>query len=323
MRTRHLFLVAAVSLGLVSAAAAQDNFPSRAIRIVIPFTAGTGSDTIARAMAPHLSQALGVPVTVDNREGASGMIGTQYVAKSPPDGYTVTLAATNMVTTSFVTEPPPYSPTKDFVTLGQIATIPMVFMASPTGPYQGWMDVVNAAKANPGKLNYATSGKMGTSHLFTEEVMKSFGFKAKDVHYKNAGQAVIDTSQGQPDFLLSNIPIASGMLQSGKIRAIAVGSTKRLASMPTVPTLAELMGNPNYSIVLWYGWFAPAGTPPAVQAKLYDAIQKAMAAPDVRARIAMNGGEVDIKSPEYLAKVVAADTEKYGKLISELGLNKP
>ena len=105
MRTRHLFLVAAVSLGLVSAAAAQDNFPSRALRIVIPFTAGTGSDTIARAMAPHLSQALGVPVTVDNREGASGMIGTSYVAKAPADGYTILLAATNMVLTSFVTDP--------------------------------------------------------------------------------------------------------------------------------------------------------------------------------------------------------------------------
>ena len=319
-----LATAAACAFGAVAPVQAQqDNYPSRPIRIVIPFVAGTGSDGVARAMLPSLSQTLGVPVTVDNREGASGMIGTAYVAKQPPDGYTILLAATNMVLTSFVTEPAPYDPVKDFVTIGRIATVPMVMLTSSKGPFKTFNEVVAAAKAAPGKLNYGTSGKMGTSHVFTEQLEKQFGFDAKDVHYKNPAQAIIDTAQGQPEMLLSNIPLAIGMIQKGDVRVVATGSAKRLASMPNVPTFAELSGKPDFTTVLWYGFFLPTGTPAAVRAKLTDAVAKAMQVPDVRTKIELTGGEVDIAPAEVFAKEVQADTQTFGKIIRDLGLNKP
>ncbi len=322
-RTLGTAILATAAAAAAAPAWAQDSFPSKPIRIVIPFVAGTGSDGVARSMTASLSQTLGVPVTVDNREGASGMIGTSYVAKAAPDGYTILLAATNMVLTSFVTDPPPYDPVKDFTNLGRIATVPMVMLTSSKGPYKSFTELVQSAKAAPGKLNYGTSGKMGTSHVFTEQILRQFTFAAKDVHYKNPAQAIIDTAQGQPEFLLSNIPLAAGMIQKGDVRVVATGSAKRLTSMPNVPTFGELAGKPDFTIVLWYGFFVPTGTPAPVRARLTDAIAKAMQVPEVRTKIELTGGQIDIAPSEVFAKEVEADTQSFGRLIRDLGLNKP
>ncbi len=322
MRTIHI-LTFALCASAGAAVFAQDAFPSRPVRIVIPFVAGTGSDGVARAMTDSMSKSLGVPVTVDNREGASGMIGTQYVAKQPPDGYTILLAATNMVLTSFVTNPAPYHPVKDFDNLGRIATVPMVMLTATKGPFKTFQDVVNAAKSAPGKLNYGTSGKMGTSHVFTEQILKQFDFNAKDVHYKNPAQAIIDTASGQPELLLSNIPLAAGMIQKGDVRVVATGSAKRLASMPNVPTFAELANRPDFTTVLWYGFFSPVGVPQPVKAKLMAAIATAMQEPEVRKKIELTGGQVELEAPEAFARQVVGDTETFGRIIKDLGLDKP
>ena len=312
--------VFSVTLPAIESAYAQSDYPSRPLRVIVAFSAGTASDTIGRAIADELAKVIGVGVVIENREGAGGNLGHVAAARATPDGYTLLMGTALLALTVHSTAPPLYDPTKDFVPILRVGQIPALVVASSNAPFKTWPELVAYAKAKGGAVNYATSGKGGSSHLLAEILKREFGFNALDVPYKNTGQAITDTATGTIDFFVANLPPARGLLQSGQLQALAVGSKKRLVSYPNVPTFAELTGKPDYDISLWYGLFAPAGTPAALVARLARDIAKAADTPSVRSRLDAAGGALSIGSGAELGEQLRADNSRYRNLLKELGL---
>jgi len=315
-----------LALGLPGAALipgvlhAQGAYPNRPIKMIVAFGPGTGSDTLARALCDQLTKQLGIAVNVENREGAGGNVGHAAAAKSPNDGYTLLLGTSLMTMAVHAVSPPPYDPVQDFAPILNVAELPMIVVTSSQGPHKTWGDFVAYAKANPGKANYVTTGKGSSSHLFTSVLGRDFGFQAQDIQYKSAGQAVIDTAAARADIFLANLPPTRAMLQGGQLRMLATGSERRLADYPDVPTFAELTGRPDYKISLWYGVFAPAGTPPAVTARLREELEKAVRDPVVRTRIEGAGFSIVPTGPSELTARMRSENQTFGKLLRELGL---
>ena len=320
--SRRLFGIFILGLLLATGrpAGAQSDYPTKPVRFIVAFSAGTASDTVGRAIADELSKLLGVAVVIENREGAGGNIGHAAAARAAPDGYTLLMGTALLALTVHSTAPPLYDPIKDFVPILRVAQIPAVVVASSAAPFKTWSELVAHAKAKKGAVNFATSGKGGSSHLLAEMLKREFGFDAQDVPYKNAGQAITDTATGTVDYFVANLPPARGLLQSGQLRALAVGSKRRLADHPDVPTFAELTGKPDFEITLWYGLFAPAGTPAAIVARLARAIAQAADTPAVRSRLDAAGGAVSIGSATELALQLRADNTRYRTLLKDLGL---
>jgi tripartite-type tricarboxylate transporter receptor subunit TctC len=300
--------------------AAQAPYPSRPIRIIIPFAGGSGSDIIARVVGEAIGQKLGVPVVPETREGGGGAIGATMVAKSAPDGYTLLSAANPMTVTPYMMKSPPYDPAKDFAPIARVAVIPLVLVTGSQSTYKTFQDLAMRMKAEPGKVNYATGGKGSPSHLEVELFLRVLGVQARDVPYKNIGQGLTDTIGGRTDFIVASLPISMAHIQSGSLRALAVGSPTRLATLPDVPTLAELLGKPGYDASAWYGFMAPAGTPPDVVTRLGDEVQKSVALPEVRARIEGTGGRIALAGPAEFNAQIQAESEKWGRLVREMGL---
>ena len=312
--------IIALSLPVVRPAGAQADYPSKPIRFIVAFSAGTASDTVGRAIADELSKLIGVAVVIENREGAGGNLGHAAAAKAAPDGYTLLMGTALLALTVHSTNPPLYDPMKDFVPILRVAQIPAMVVVSSGAPFKTWAELVAYSKSKGGAINYATSGKGGSSHLLAEILKREFGFDAQDVPYKNAGQAITDTATGTIDFFVANLPPARGLLQSGQLRALAVGSKRRLPAFPDVPTFAELTGKPDFEMTLWYGLFAPAGTPPAIVSRLARDIAKATDTPAVRSRLDTAGGFVSIGSASELAVQLRADNTRYRNLLKDLGL---
>jgi tripartite-type tricarboxylate transporter receptor subunit TctC len=309
-------LLATIPLAFAQSAAPE--YPTRPIRIIVAFSAGTASDTMARAVTDELGKQIGVPVVVENRDGAGGHIGQLAAARAPADGYTLLMGTTWLALTPHTINPPGYDPLKDFTPIAGIGQIPMVVVAGSSSPNKTWADLVARAKTT--SINYGTSGKGGASHVFTEVVMKDFGFSGQDVGYKNTGQAMIDVATGKVDFYLANLPPTRGLIQSGQLVPLAVGSKQRIAALPDTPTLAELLRRPDYEIVVWYGFFTPAGTPPAVVARLQREIAKAADNPVLRARFEEAGGSIAIVGPARLGDQVKSDYARFGKIVKDLRL---
>ena len=301
-------------------AGAQPDYPTKPIRFIVAFSAGTASDTVGRAIADELSKLVGVAVVIENREGAGGNLGHAAAARATPDGYTLLMGTALVALTVHSTAPPLYDPIRDFIPVLQVAQIPAVVVAASTAPFKTWPELVAYAKTKRGQINFATSGKGGSSHLLAEMLKREFGFDAQDVPYKNTGQAIIDTATGTIDYFVANLPPARGLLQTGQLRALAVGSKRRLPGYPDVPTFAELTGKPDFEISLWYGLFAPAGTPAAIVARLARDIAKAADTPAVRLRLDAAGGALAITSGTELAEQLRADNTRYRNLLKELDL---
>ena len=321
--TRRAMLAAAGAAGLtlaVGAARAQGDYPARPIRIIVPFSAGSAADTVGRAIGDELSKSIGVPVVIDNREGAGGNIGNAAAAKAAPDGYTVLMGTSLMTMSVHSTSPPAYDVVKDFMPIVKVGAIPLVAVASAGAPFRSWPELVAYSKANAGKVNYATSGKGSSSHVYTEMLRRELGFEAQDVPYKNVGQAVTDTATGINHFFIANLPPTRALIQAGQLRALAVGSRQRLATFPDVPTFAEVTGRPDLELALWYGFFVPTGTPPAIVSRLDRELQKAADTPSVRARFEINGGLLALGSGAELATMVKSDNLRFRNLMKELGL---
>ena len=308
------------TLPAVGPVGAQADYPSKPIRFIVAFSAGTASDTVGRAIADELSKLVGVAVVIENREGAGGNLGHAAAARAAPDGYTLLMGTALVALTVHSTAPPLYDPIKDFIPVLQVAQIPAVVVAASTAPFKTWPELVAYSKAKRGQINFATSGKGGSSHLLAELLKREFGFDAQDVPYKNTGQAIIDTATGTIDYFVANLPPARGLLQTGQLRALAVGSKRRLPGYPDVPTFAELTGKPDFEISLWYGLFAPAGTPAAIIARLARDIAKAADTPAVRLRLDAAGGALAITSGAELAEQLRADNTRYRNLLKELDL---
>lgn len=314
--------LAAAGLAWGPSALAQAAYPDRPIRMIVAFAAGSASDAVGRAMAEEMSKQMGVAVTVENIVGAGGNIGHTAAARAQPDGYTLMLGTSLMAMAVHMHVPPTYDAVKDFTPVARIGEIPLVAVAPASAPFKTWNELMTYARANPGKVNYATSGKGSSSHVYTEMLKRELKFEAQDVGYKAVTQAVMDTSTHKVDFFIANLPPTQGLLSTGQLRAIAVGSLQRMPALPDVPTFAEVTGRRDLQLSLWYGVFAPSGTPKAAIARLEKEAMKAAESPTVKSRLATAGGSVSAGTASDLERLVRDDNQAFSSLIKSLGLAK-
>ncbi|MBY4598623.1 tripartite tricarboxylate transporter substrate binding protein [Ottowia caeni] len=310
--------VAATGLGVAATAAAQ-TFPTKPITIVVPFSAGGTTDILARIVAQPLGTELGQPVVIDNRAGAGGNIGAAIAAKAPADGHTLFMGTvgTHAINASLYKKLP-YDPIKDFAPLSRVASVPNLLVAHPSRPYKTIKELIAYGKANPGKVNYASAGSGSSIHLSGElfESMTKVGMV--HIPYRGSAPAVNDLLAGQVDIMFDNMPSAIQHVRAGKLRAIAVTTAKRSDQLPQVPTIAE-SGVPGYEATSWFGLFTNAGTPAPVVAKLNAALAKVLAQPDVKKRIAEQGGMIQAETPEQFAAFIQAESQKWGKVVRDSG----
>ncbi|MDB5810072.1 MAG: Tricarboxylate transport protein TctC [Betaproteobacteria bacterium] len=310
---------AAICLSLSAGAIAQ-GYPVKPIRIVVPFSAGSGSDVFARTLGPKFTETWGQQIVVENREGAGGVIGAQLVAKSPADGYTFLLGATSWAVAPSLYAKPPYDAFKDFVPVGRIGFVPSVLVVHPALPVTDIKALIKLAKAEPGRLNYSSSGKGAPSHLFVEYFKAMAKVDIVEVPYKNTAQALTDVMGGQ---IMMNLPILAAALphvRAGRLKALAVTSAKRASVATDIPTLAESGGLPGYDAAQWQGLIAPAGTPDDVVARVNAELNRALQLPDVKERIGNLGVEFATGTPAQFAADIRADIAKWDQLIKSLGI---
>jgi tripartite-type tricarboxylate transporter receptor subunit TctC len=316
-RRTMLAVLAAVALPL--AAQAQD-YPSRNITLIVPYPPGGGVDAMARIVAEKLTAALGQNVTVDNRGGGGGNIGTRAVAKAAPDGYTLLLGHSGTISINpSLYANPGYDPRKDFAPIGMLATMPVVLMAHPSFPAKTVADLIALAKKDPGKLNLGTSA-VGTGGYMAAESFKAMaGVDMQIVSYKGTAPVVNDLLGGHVPVAFGVLPPVLGNLAAGKLRAIAVLSRERFSLLPDVPTAHE-SGLPNFEAVLHYGLLAPAGTPKPIVDRLNKELRVLVANEEVQKRIHAEGGDPLMSSPEEYADDIDKEETKWGTLIRKLGL---
>lgn len=310
--------VLAVVLGLGTDVRAQVAYPDRPIRLVVPFPAGSGTDIVGRMLAQQMSVDFAQPVIVDNRPGASTIIGTDIVAKSPPDGYTMVMASNNhaMNTTLFKGKLP-FDPIKDFAAVGQVAVLPYILVVNPKLPVKSLNELIALAKQ--GGLAYASTGNGTPPHVAGEMLKRAAKIDLTHIPYKGSAAAVQDVVSGQVPMMFVNVPSGLSLVQAGNLRALAVGSAKRLEMMPDLPTIAEL-GFPDFDVSLWMGLLTPAGTPSEIIAKVSHEVEHALADPALSKKIREQGAEPAYKSPAAFSKLIIDDTERFGELVRDVGL---
>jgi tripartite-type tricarboxylate transporter receptor subunit TctC len=308
----------ALAVALAPAALAQ-TYPAKPVKIVVPYPPGASTDTVARAVAQKLADSLGQQVFVENRAGASGNIGSDYVAKSPADGYTLLMATDATHTTNVhFGKNFPYDPVKDFTPITTAAGNIIILVAHPSVPVTSVKELIDYAKQNPGRLSYASSGTGSPHHLSGELLRQLAGIDIVHVPYKGGGQAITDFLGGQVPLMFSSLVTVAPHIKSGKARPLGVVEAKRYSLMPEIPTIAETV--PGFEINSWLGFFGPAGLPPGIQARLQTEIVKALNAPDVRARLEPAGLVVIGSTPGELATLVRTDLDKRGRLIKAAGI---
>ena len=321
MKTRASFVIlklAAIAMVTAGNAVGADNYPSRPMRIVVPFTPGGATDVVARVLGKAMSADMGQPVVIDNRGGAGGIIGIDMVAKSPADGYTL------LVTQSVITILPslqkklPFDAVKDFAPVSTISSYMMTLVVLPSNPLRNVKQLITMAKAKPGQITYGSSGAGGLMHLSGELFDYSTGTSMTHVPYKGQGQVVTDVLGGQLVMCFAS-PAVLPFVKSQKLVAVAVTGAQRWAALPDVPTVAE-SGVPGYEATSWNAMFAPAGTPPAVINRLGAALKQAMAQQDARDVLDAQGLDIALSSPQELAAMVQKELAKWAKLIAAVGL---
>jgi tripartite-type tricarboxylate transporter receptor subunit TctC len=311
-------LVSCTSLLLALPAAAQE-FPTRAITLVVPYAAGGGNDAMARIAADKMSKTLGQQVVVENRGGAGGTIATRQVAKSDPDGYTLGLGGTGTLAIGPTLYPNVgYDPRKDFAPVGLIGSSALVVLVHPSVPVRTIAELIAHAKASPGTLNYASAGAGSGIHLASEYFLTLAGIRMAHIPYKGTGPALNDLVGGHVKVYFSSMPSAVGLIKAGKVRALAVTSAKRSTILPELPTVAEA-GLSGYEAVLRYGIIAPAGTPRPIIDKLNAALRAAVTAEDVKAKMAADGTEPLPSTPEEYAADIDREEKKWSAIVRQSG----
>jgi tripartite-type tricarboxylate transporter receptor subunit TctC len=313
---RHA-LVAVASLALAGTAAAQA-FPSKPIRIVVPFAAGSATDTMARAYANEMQKLLGQPVIVDNKPGANGMIGAESVARAAPDGYTLLWGtnSTNAANASLFKKLP-YDQEKDFAPVAFLGAVPLIVAVNNDFPAKNLKELLEYAKANPDKISFAAASS--SQRVATEMMNGMAGTKMTYVPYKSSPNAITDLMTGQVQLFTADLAVTLPQVKAGKIRGLAVTSAKR-TPLVDLPTVAEAGGLPGYELIAWFGAFAPAGTPKNVVDTLNAAINKSMEAKDLRDRMDTLGVQLDPESPEWLARFARSESEKWARAIKQAGI---
>jgi tripartite-type tricarboxylate transporter receptor subunit TctC len=312
-------LIGIFSLAVFALGAQAQSYPSKPIRIVCPFPPGGAVDIASRSVAQALTQQLGHPVTVDNRPGAGGNIGAEIVAKSAPDGYTLLMTTSGiMAINPALYSKIPFDPLKDFAPVSIVVSLNNVLVVNPALPYKSVKEVIAAAKAQPGKLTYASSGN-GTSIHLSGELFKSMtGVDMLHIPYKGSAPAVTDLLAGQVNMMFDNIPSSLPHIKAGKLRALAVTGSKRSPLLPDLPTIAEA-GVPGYDSYVWFGVVAPAGTPPEIVKRLNAELAKAAETPEFRDRLTGQGYDVLSTTPEQMADSIRSELTKWGKVVKASG----
>lgn len=316
---RRNFLAASVAATATSAFAQA--YPSRAIRFIVPFPPGGGTDTASRLMAEKFSTLLGWTVVVDNKPGAGGNIGLDAVAKSAPDGYTIGMGqASNLAINPSLYAKMPFDPLKDLTPIVSVAEQPVVLVVRADSPMKTFADFVQAVKASPGKVGLAQAGNGTVGHLAGEMLQQRAGLRVLQVPYKGAGPAMTDLLGGQVETYFGSAPSVMGQLAAGKVRALAVSSARRITALPNVPTVAE-QGHAGFDATTWLGLVGPAGMPADAVARINAEAVKILARPDVKDRFVQEGSEPTPGTPQQFAAQIRAEHAKWGTLIREANIH--
>ena len=316
MNLLRIFLVAV--LACATLARAQD-YPSKPVHIVVPFAAGGGVDVLARAIGQRLSEQVAQPVIIDNKPGGNANIGPEFVTKSPPDGYTVLIAANGLATNTTLFPDLPFNVQRDLVPVAYIGYAPLILVAPASFSAKTLRDVIKLAKAEPGKLNYASAGSGSSQHLAVEMLKTTAGIDVFHVPYKGGAPAIVDMLGGRINFMMLNPLEALPHVKAGRLHAIAVGGGQRLPLIPDVPTAAEA-GLAGYEATTWWGFLVPAKTPRAVVAKLNAEVNKALADPGVKKKLEEMGVVIQPGTPEQFGMFVRAETQKWGDVIRKANI---
>jgi len=309
----------ALSLLLAASAALAQDYPSRPVRIVVPLSPGGFSDTPARILAPRLSEQFGRQFYVENRPGAGGTIGWDFVAKSAPDGYTLAITGNTLLVGAHLYKNVPYDALKDFTHITMMASGPYVLVVNPQKvPVNSVRELIASAKAKPGAIDYASSGNGSSQHLVGALFNSMAGVHLNHVPYKGSGPAMQDLLGGQVGVSFAGVPNVLGQVRSGKLKALGVTTPKRWFALPEVPTIAEA-GIPGYEATLWLSISGPAGMPAPIVQRLYAEISKALQDPGLRESFRAVGVEPDATSGEELMRYMRSEDEKWGKVVKETG----
>jgi tripartite-type tricarboxylate transporter receptor subunit TctC len=312
-------LIALSACVLFACSAWAQPYPAKPIKIVVPFAPGGATDLIARAVGQKLTESMGQPVVIENKTGASGMLGADLVAKASADGYTLLMASTAEIAINPSLYPTmSYDAAKDFAPITLAGITPLILVVNPSSPAKSVQDIVAQAKAKPGSVSFASAGNGSVQHLSGELLKTITKTDMTHVPYKGAAPALVDLLGGQVTMFFSGMPPAMPHVKSAKLRALAVTTPRRSPAAPDVPTMAEA-GIGGFDISNWFGLFAPAGTPDEVLNRLNAEVVKALSLPDVKERLASQGAETVGNTRAQFAAFVAAETAKYAKLVKESG----
>ena len=317
MRQLRTLILATLALGFASAALAQ-SYPSRPVKVIVPFPPGDAADILSRLIGPKVSERMGQPVIVENRAGASGQIGLEVLKNAAADGYTIGVGqGGNLVVAPHTYKKLPYDPLRDFVPVAILATNYLAVVANPGVPFKSAAEMVAWAKANPGRLTLATNGEGGFPHLAFEHLAVMGNFKFQHIPYKGAAQIVTDVMGGQVQLGIGAYTSLSPHVLSGRLRLIAVTNPVRVPNKPELPIFAEAV--PGYDSRGWFGYVAPAATPREIVARLNDEINRAMKLPDVSEKMIAAGLIIVTEPPEFFGDMIRSDYAKYGKLARDIG----
>jgi tripartite-type tricarboxylate transporter receptor subunit TctC len=313
--------IAAVAvLAFAALAQAQEPYPSKPIKLIVPFTPGTGMDILARTLGPGLAERWKVPVVVENRPGASGNIGTEAVARSPADGYTALVTASTLVMNRSLFKSIPYDPVKDFAPVALLAVGSLALVTHPSVAANSVQELIALARANPGRLDYGSPGNGTPHHLAMELFKQQTGTRMVHIPYKGTGPATQDLLGGQIQVMFLTVHVVLPLVQAGRLKMLAAGGTERSIAAPQVPSLAEASGIRNIDTDIWFGIYLPAGAPQEAVAKLNAELNALLQVPGTREALARQGLQAAGGPPERLAQLTRADSERWAQVVREAGI---
>ena len=321
MRLTHLRIMAAAVLALAAGAsmAQASAYPSRPVKLIVPFAPGGFTDVVARILGQRLSASMGQQFVIENKAGAGSTIGTEFVAKSAPDGYTLVMVSTTHVISPWIYKNMPYDPLKGFVAVSKLVDSPYVLLINPKLPARNVQEFIALAKAAPDTIRYASSGNGSAQHLMGGLFASMTGTRLQHVPYRGSAGAATDLIAGVVESSFAGVPNALAQVPQGRLRALAVTTAKRIPQLPDVPTLQEA-GVPGYEASVWLALLAPAGTPRDVVMKLNTEIARLMATAETRKAMFDAGVEVSLSTPEGLADYMAQEIERWGKVVKDAGI---
>jgi tripartite-type tricarboxylate transporter receptor subunit TctC len=316
------FLAILVAAALAAGVAHAQSWPDRPVRVIVPFPAGSSADVAARILGNELNTRLGQQLVIDNRPGASGNIGSDVIAKSAPDGYTLGFATTSTHAVAVGLSPTlPYDPVKSFAPVALISISPYVLVVYPKLPANNLAELIALAKSKPGTVSYGSAGLASLAHLASALFENLAGVKLNHIPYKSSAQSVVDLISGRLDMQFATIPPTISNINAGQVRALATTGTRRVSALPDVPTMAEA-GMANYDASLWLAMVAPAGTPPDIVNRLNREIVEVLNMPRIKEALAVQGMETEPGPPEALANLIGSEIEKWRKVITQAGIKE-